>query len=73
MIRPSRWTRLKEATSQWLCVACVDGDADEMLSSWAYRTGSKLTTWINWIFRDENHCRDSYEWEKANYKVERFK
>ncbi|GIW89612.1 MAG: hypothetical protein KatS3mg109_0044 [Pirellulaceae bacterium] len=75
MTRPTRWQRLLEASSQWLCVLIVDGDADEMLSSWAWRNRDEypqLVRWINWLFRDPNHCRESYEWEKAHYNVDRF-
>lgn len=72
-MRPSRHSRLLESISQVLCVLLVDGDADEMLSSYSYRTNSWMQPWINWLFNDQNHCRDSYEWEKAHYNVGRFK
>lgn len=71
--RPSRWSRTLEALSQLLCVIVVDGDADEMLSSYSYRTNSWMLPWINWLFRSPTHCRDSYEWEKEHYNVDRFR
>lgn len=71
-MRASRFTRFKEALSQLLCVLLVDGDADEMLSSWSYRTDSKLIPWIDWLM-GKNHCQESYLWEKAHYDVDRYK
>lgn len=72
MTRTSKLLRLKEAASQFLCVLLVNGDSDEMLSSWSYRTRSRLEPWINWLFRDVEHCKKSYEWERAHYNVQRF-
>lgn len=71
-MRTTKWQRIKEALSQFLCVIIYNGDADEMLSSYAWRTkNTKLIGWLDWIL-GENHCRDSYEWEKEHYKVDRF-
>lgn len=73
MTRPSRWTRLKEAVSQVLCVLFVNGDADEMLSSYSYRTENRgLIAWLDFLL-GKGHCQESYEWEKIHYNVERFK
>ena len=36
------------------------GYADETLSARAYRTNSPLQKYINAIFFDRNHCRESY-------------
>lgn len=72
MSRPSRWQRLLESISQVLCVALVDGDADEMLSSWAWRNRSWLVGPIDIVF-GERHCKESFSWERDHYKVDRFK
>ena len=68
----TRWVKTKEAVSQLLCVLLVNGDADEMLSSYAWRTQNLfLIGWLDWIF-SAGHCKESYDWERANYKVDRF-
>jgi len=72
MTRPSRLTRLLEALSQVLCVALVNGDADEMLSSWAWRNQSWLIGPIDFVF-GSRHCKESYSWERDHYKADRFK
>lgn len=72
MNRPNKITRMKEAFSQLLCVIFVDGDADEMLSSWSYRNNSWLIKWLDWLL-GENHCKEAYEWEKQHYNLDRFK
>ena len=73
MSRPSRFSRFLESLSQCLCVVLVNGDADEMLSSYSWRTQSTtLIRWIDWMLGD-GHCRESYEWERQHYKVDRFK
>ena len=42
----------------------VGGYADETVSARAYRKGWKRReVFINWLFRDENHCKDSFESE----------
>lgn len=72
MLRPSRWSRFKEAFSQLLCVLLYDGDADEMLSSYAWRTQNTwLIAKLDWLL-GKNHCHQSYVWEKTHYKVNRF-
>jgi hypothetical protein len=72
MTRPSRWTRLLAAISQVLCVLFVDGDEDEMLSSYAHRTNNRgLIAWLDWLL-GQGHCKESYEWERSHYNVERF-
>lgn len=73
MMRPTRWQRTKEALSQVLCVVLMDGDADEMLSSYAYRTNNRgLVACLDWLL-GQGHCKESYEWERSHYNVERFK
>ena len=68
----TRWVKTQEALSQLLCVLLVNGDADEMLSSYAWRTQNKtLIGWLDWLL-GSGHCRESYEWERANYRVGRF-
>jgi hypothetical protein len=47
-----------------LANAIIGGMADETISARAYRKGWKrLESFINWLFRDESHCRDSYNSE----------
>lgn len=42
----------------------IGGMADETISARAYRKGWKRReAFINWLFRDPNHCRDSYNSE----------
>ena len=73
MTRPSRWTRIKEWASTGLCIVFFDGDGDEMLSSYAYRTQHRgLIAWLDFLL-GKGHCKESYEWEKRHYNVERFK
>jgi hypothetical protein len=73
MIRPTRWQRVKAAISQLICVVTYDGDEDEMLSSLAYRTQRKrLIATLDFLL-GENHCKESYEWERQHYNVDRFK
>lgn len=71
-MRTTKWQRIKEALSQLLCVIIYKGDADEMLSSYAWRTqNTKLIGWLDWIL-GKGHCKESYEWEREHYKVDRF-
>lgn len=73
MTRPSKWSRTLAAISQLICVVLVNGDEDEMLSSYAYRTNNqRLIAWLDWIF-GQGHCKESYLWEKLHYNLERFK
>jgi hypothetical protein len=72
MIPPSRWTRFKESVSQLLCVVLVNGDADEMLSSYSYRTNNRGLVAVIEFFLGKDHCKQSYEWERSHYNVERF-
>lgn len=38
---------------------------DESTSAFVFRTRKwRLVRWINWIFRDPQHCRTAYESEK---------
>jgi len=63
-MRPTRKQRILEALSQLACVVFFDGDADEMLSSFAWRTQhTTLIRWLDWWF-GAGHCKDSYEWER---------
>lgn len=40
------------------------GMADETISARAYRKGwVRAERFINWLFRDQNHCADSYRSE----------
>ena len=42
----------------------VGGYADETISARAHRNGWKRTErFIDWLFRDPNHCQDSYNHE----------
>ena len=44
--------------------ALIGGMADETISARAYRSDWRLTmVIINSLFRDENHCKDSFESE----------
>lgn len=64
---------MKEAVSQLIAV-CIykDAYADEMLSSYAWRTQNKcLIGWLDWLF-GKGHCQESYEWERHHYRVDRF-
>lgn len=45
---------------------------DETVSAWAYRTRSmRMIRFINWLFRDENHCYDSYKAELERTQLPR--
>lgn len=41
-------------------------DADETISSYVGRTypGRWQEKFINWLFRDPNHCRANIEWDE---------
>lgn len=65
-------SRVLEAISQLINVAVFNGDSDEMLSSRAHRQQWKLERWIDWWF-GAGHCKEAFEWERANYNVERFR
>ncbi len=42
----------------------VGGYADETISARAHRKGWKRReAFINWLFRDQNHCKSSYDSE----------
>lgn len=72
IMETKRWDRFKESMSQVLCVVIVNGDSDEMLSSYAWRTQSKrLIGLLDWLLGG-GHCYRSYEWEKSKYNVKRF-
>lgn len=53
---------LDQALGPWLF---KDIYPDESISAFVYRTNKpRWISVINWAFRDENHCRDSYRSEK---------
>lgn len=42
----------------------LGGMADETISARAHRKGwEKRAAFINWLFRDQNHCKASYDSE----------
>ena len=46
--------------------ALLGGLPDETISARIYRNQWKKTeTFVNWLFGDPNHCRDSYESERS--------
>ncbi|MDR2188948.1 MAG: hypothetical protein LBE62_13060 [Azonexus sp.] len=50
----------------------LGGWADETVSARAHRNGWKRTErFINWLFRDPEHCRASYESELARSQLPR--
>ena len=55
------------ASSRWLNVM-LGGKCDEMLSSRAHRTESKIEWWLDSLFwlgtGEENHCMNCYIWER---------
>jgi len=62
-VRASKWTKTKAAISQLLCVLIVNGNENEMLSSYAWRKqDAQLIGWLDWLL-GSGHCRSSYEWE----------
>lgn len=66
------WQRIKEWLSTGINVVVFNGDSDEMLSSRAYRCHWKLAVFLDYLL-GKNHCKESYEWEKEHYDVDRFK
>jgi hypothetical protein len=66
--KTTKWSKLKAAMSQVLCVLLVNGHEDEMLSSYSYRTNNtKLISFIEFFF-GKDHCKNSYDWELARPK-----
>jgi len=53
------------ALDQWLATCLLpDSYADETISAWAYRNNRKrLIAFINWLFRDPNHCAEAFRSE----------
>lgn len=48
----------------------LGGMADETISARAYRKGwSRRMRFINWLFSDQNHCKDSYASEKLRSQL----
>lgn len=46
--------------------ALLGGSPDETISARIHRNQWKKTeTFVNWLFGDENHCKDSYESERT--------
>jgi len=67
-LRPNYLTRLGDATSQWLNVALLNGDANESISGRAHREGWKTAERIiDWLLRPlgPDHCRTAYEADVA--------
>jgi hypothetical protein len=65
--------RIRELLSTGINVILFNGDADEMLSSRAYREQwSAMVGWLDWLL-GAGHCKESYEWEREHYDVDRFK
>ena len=63
-MKPSRLTRLGDATSQWLNVLIFNGDPNYSISGDAYRfKRERLRRIIDWIFHpwEPEHCRTSHE------------
>ena len=59
----SRFHRLFDATSQWLNVLLLDGDANESISGRSYRQGWRTAERVvNWCFSwlEADHCRLAY-------------
>lgn len=70
---PSYRSRLLEALSQLLNVVAFNGESDEMLSSRAYRMKwGTMQWWLDLVF-GRGHCKESFEWERLHYNVDRFK
>jgi hypothetical protein len=64
--------RVREWISTGINVILFNGDSDEMLSSRAWREQwVRMIYWLDWAF-GQGHCRESYEWEKQHYNVNRF-
>lgn len=62
-LRPAYLIRLLDATSQWLNVALLWGDANESISGRAFREGWRKTeAVINTLaFWEPDHCRRAHE------------
>ena len=47
-----------------LANALRGGEPDETISAWLYRIKSvRRQAFVNWLFRNPNHCKNSYESE----------
>jgi hypothetical protein len=72
--RPSRPMRALGATSQWVNIVFLRGE-DETISARCHREKRvKLEKFIDKIFRDPSHCRDSHlaELYRARTLAKRF-
>lgn len=71
MPRPSRWRPLSGDVVKQILIAIdqlantlIGGMADETISARAHRNGwTRTERAINWLFRDPQHCADSYRSE----------
>lgn len=62
-LRPSYLIRLLDATSQWLNVALLRGDANESISGRAFRQGWRRTEAVidTLVWWEPDHCRRAHE------------
>jgi len=71
MTRPHYLLRLADATSQWLNVLLLNGDANESISGRAHRAGWWNTERvIDWVFSpfEDDHCRRAHAADVARVK-----
>jgi hypothetical protein len=58
----------KVRLSRWINYYLLRGKSNQTLSSRAYVEHMPRTErFINWVFRDPNHCRETFLWE-ARYE-----
>ena len=57
--------RVLIAIDQLFAVMFFAAEPDETISAMAHRLKwTRLEAFINWLFRDPNHCREAYEAER---------
>jgi len=58
------------ALDQWLATVFLnDSHADETISAWTHRKQHRRAErFINWLFRDPNHCAMAYVSEMRGYQ-----
>lgn len=71
ILRPSYYVRLFDATSQWLNVFLLNGDANESISGRSFREDWKVTEKIinKLIFWEPEHCKLAYYSDLARAKT----